>query len=66
MTEIEKHLILAAFMKWITEEPLSIPDFRRILTIFKTKPLNIYQGSQEELASLKAEWLATLRSQLQD
>lgn len=66
MDEIEKHLILGAFMKWITGEPLSIQDFRRVLNVFKTKPLNIYQGTQDELAALKAEWIAMLRSQIQE
>lgn len=66
MDEMERHLVLAAFMKWILGEPQSVHDFRRILHVFKTKPINIYQGSQEELATLKAEWIATLRSQIQE
>ena len=60
LSDIEFDLTMAAFKKWVIEEPFSTKDFERIMDVIDKKPMNFDIPDQAKLAALQVRFRSLL------
>lgn len=63
---IDQELLKAALLKWLVNEPLTIQDYRRVLTHLNTVPLRVDIPNVDQVEALKAETRQILRARYID
>ena len=58
----EDTLTMAAFIKWLRGENMSLADANRLITVFDTRPFNIDKSDDQTLAGLQIRLRGVLAS----